>query len=392
MKTNNEFILSLDIGGANTKFSLLFLDFEKYIEETEEEDRHFYKSILASYENLYFSTIYFPFWMKQKKDFILVLKKIKKSIEDKINKHIKGKSEYLVVVTITAELSDAFNTKKEGISEICEHLTEVFDETKIRLINIDSEFLTIKEAKADYLSVSASNWVGTSMVFGEREKLGILLDMGSTTLDLIPIKDGRPVTIGKTDVERLLNYELLYTGILRAPIPSITHSVPFRNSKCPISFERFAIMADIYRILGLIDEHDYTCDTADGRGKSLEECYARVSRMLCGDLMLIKLEEIDEIASYIYRSQKNMVKDSIVFAIDQFVRRFVVPTAKIKFNITGLGANIVLIPVLKELYISDRQIILKGLSKKEHLISSALCLGIVFLKKLMEERDIISIK
>ena len=79
MKNNYEFILSLDIGGANTKLSLLFLDFGKYLEETEEEDRHFYKSILASYENIYFSTIYFPFWMKQKKDFISVLKKIKKS-------------------------------------------------------------------------------------------------------------------------------------------------------------------------------------------------------------------------------------------------------------------------------------------------------------------------
>jgi probable H4MPT-linked C1 transfer pathway protein len=230
------------------------------------------------------------------------------------------------------------------------------------------------------------------MVFGEREKLGILLDMGSTTLDLIPIKDGRPVTIGKTDVDRLLNYELLYTGILRAPIPSIVHSVPLRNTKCPISFERFAIMADVYRILGMITEEDYSCDTADGRGKTLEECYARVSRMVCGDLILITKEEIDEIASYIYQTQKNMVKDSISLAIDQFVRRFVIPTSKIKFNITGLGANIIIIPVLKELYISDRQIVLKGLSKKEHLISSAIFLGVVFIKKLMEDRDIISIK
>ena len=114
--------------------------------------------------------------------------------------------------------------------------------------------------------------------------------------------------------------------------------------------------------------------------------------MVCGDLILINKEEIDEIASYIYQTQKNMVKDSISLAIDQFVRRFVIPTSKIKFNITGLGANTVIIPALKELYISDRQIVLKGLSKKEHIISSALCLGIVFLKKLMEERDIISIK
>ena len=279
--------------------------------------------------------------------------------------------------------------KEEGIKTICDDLSQVFNDPKIKIIDIDSNFLNTNQAKSNYLKVSASNWIATSLVLGEKVSLGILLDMGSTTLDLIPIKKSKPVTIGKTDIDRLLNNELLYTGILRTPLPSIVQSVPLRNSKCPISFERFAIMADVYRILGKISDDQYSCDTADGRGKSLEECYARLARMLCGDLNLIKVEELDEIAKYIYDAQKKIVKESIRLAISQFVRRFVTPVSKIKFNVTGLGAKILLIPTLTELDIPKKQIFIKQFTEMEHVVSTAICLGLVFLRKRLEDMNLI---
>ena len=250
----------------------------------------------------------------------------------------------------------------------------------MHLINVNAEFISVKEALSDYLSVSASNWIATSLVFGERERLGILLDMGTTTLDLIPIKDGQPVTIGKNDVDRLINYELFYSGVLRPPIASIVKNVPFRDTLCPISFERFALMADVYLILGLITKQEYTCDTADGRGKTPHECYARLSRIICGDLNLITEKEIKEIAEYIYKAQKELIQDAIRKAINQFIRRFVIPISKIRFNVTGLGANILLIPALKILNIHENQIFYKGFTEKEHVLSTAICLGIVYLK------------
>ncbi|MHA1728284.1 MAG: hydantoinase/oxoprolinase family protein [Promethearchaeota archaeon] len=395
MKENSEFVLSLDIGGANTKVSLLFLDFNRYLETTEPQNIGYYKKILGSTEKLYSLTEYFPFWIKQQKNFHSLLKKIKNTAEkiieetleyqNKKNKNLK----YSIVATITAELSDAFNTKEEGIIFICNALKKIFDEKKIFIINIVGKFLTIKEAKADFLTVSASNWVATSLVFGEHEKLGILLDMGSTTLDLIPIKEGIPVTIGKSDTDRLLNNELLYTGVLRAPISSIVQTVPLRNSMCPISFERFAIMADVYKMLGKITEKQYACETADGRGIDIEHCYARLSRMVCGDPTLISKTELQEIAIYIYNAQKKMVKESIRMTINNFVRRFIIPVSKIRFNVTGLGAKNMLIPALKELDIPEKQLFYRGLSEEEHVLSTAICLGIVYIKKVMEDRNII---
>lgn len=389
MKNNHKFILSLDIGGANTKFSLLHFNIENYIANKEIQHPDRYKTILRHTDNLLCEILYFPFWQREKDDFSNTLQSIKTKTEIAIKKYQKNNSniDYSIVVTVTAELSDAFYTKEEGIRIIASNLKEVFPDkqNEIKFINAHAKFVSLFQAIDDYLSVSASNWVATSLVFGEREKLGMLLDMGSTTLDLIPIKDGVPQTIGKNDVDRLLNEELFYTGVLRPPVATIVQSVPFRNAKCPISFERFALMADVYLILGKITEDQYTCDTADGRGKDLESCYARLARMVCGDINLVKKSELEEIANYIYNAQRTIVEEVIRQSINIFVRRFVTPISKIRFNITGLGAKILLKPALNSIDIKDKQIFFRGLSEEEHVISTAICLGIVFLKNIIRK-------
>lgn len=439
IEENFAFILSLDIGGANTKAALLFLDMEQYKNNTEIKNKERYKNILTACEVIHSETLYFPFWTKINNEFFVLLEKIKNTTNDVISKFIserkpdvnyteildssrkflrspllfrkkskrnsnplilrdsvkqtiKKSIEYDIVITITAELSDAFNTKQEGIITICNNLESVFSKKNLKFINVNSEFVDIEEAKSNYLSVSASNWIATSLVLGEREKLGLLLDMGSTTLDLIPIKDGKPVTLGKNDVDRLLNSELFYTGILRPPVSTVVKTVPFRNSKCPISFEKFALMADVYLILGKITPEQYFCDTADNRGKSLDECYARLSRIVCGDPLIITKDELDIIAEHIYNTQKKIVKEAIRQVIDQFIRRFITPISKIRFNVTGLGSKILLLPALKELDIKDNQIFFKFLSEKEHVLSTAICLGIIYLRKILESKKIIEIE
>jgi uncharacterized hydantoinase/oxoprolinase family protein len=139
-------------------------------------------------------------------------------------------------------------------------------------------------------------------------------------------------------------------------------------------------MADVYLILGLITEQEYSCDTADGRGKSLQECYARLARIICGDLNQINETELRDIAEYVYKAHKERVQDAISRSINQFIRRFVIPISKMRFNVTGLGAKILLIPALKNLNIQDNQIFFKAFTEKEHVLSTAICLGIVFLK------------
>ncbi|HAH44182.1 MAG TPA: H4MPT-linked C1 transfer pathway protein, partial [Planctomycetaceae bacterium] len=61
---------------------------------------------------------------------------------------------------------------------------------------------------------------------------GLLIDIGSTTTDLIPLQQGLPVTEGVTDVERLLSGELVYTGGRRTPLAMLENRVPLRGQSC----------------------------------------------------------------------------------------------------------------------------------------------------------------
>ena len=81
-----------------------------------------------------------------------------------------------------------------------------------------------------------------------------MIDIGSTTCDLIPLVDGQPVTIGKTDPNRMINGELIYTGVQRAPVCAVAQLVPWRGRKCPLAHEVFATMWDVYLTLGDLPE------------------------------------------------------------------------------------------------------------------------------------------
>ena len=49
----------------------------------------------------------------------------------------------------------------------------------------------------------------------------VLFDVGTTSADLIPIVNGQVVAQGRTDPERLLSGELVYTGALRTPAEAV---------------------------------------------------------------------------------------------------------------------------------------------------------------------------
>ena len=140
-------------------------------------------------------------------------------------------------------------------------------------INNECKFLNFYQVKTNQLSIAAANWVSTALFLGNFLPECILIDGGSTTIDVIPILNSIPVTKGKDDLTRIINHELIYTGGLRATIPSITHFVPYKEKLVRISFERFALISDIHRILNNITEKEYINDTADNRSKSLNDCY-----------------------------------------------------------------------------------------------------------------------
>src|SRR6185369_14920618 len=111
----------------------------------------------------------------------------------------------------------------------------------------------------------------------------LLLDIGSTTTDIIPLLDGNPCPRGRTDVERLQFGELVYTGVRRTPLCTVAPVIPFRDTPCPVAAELFATMLDVYLLLGDIPENAVDCHTANGRPATKSAAHDRLARMLCCD-------------------------------------------------------------------------------------------------------------
>jgi probable H4MPT-linked C1 transfer pathway protein len=139
----------------------------------------------------------------------------------------------------------------------------------------------------------------------------LMIDVGSTTADVVPITTGRVVAAGRTDLDRLLAGELVYTGALRTNLAAIAPRVPVRDGSCPVASELFAISADVHLILGHLAPGAYTCATPDGRPATVEFARERVARLVCADAEQMAAEEIDAIAAFLHAEQVRQVEAAV---------------------------------------------------------------------------------
>ncbi|MEM1579394.1 MAG: hydantoinase/oxoprolinase family protein [Archaeoglobaceae archaeon] len=227
--------------------------------------------------------IYFPMWKKAAE------------LKDKLSEIAKRYGAERAGVVITAELADIFKNKAEGVSFVANVCKDIFKEVYFLDLNGNLS----REIK-NPLDFSASNWVASiSFLIKEGYRDFLFVDIGSTTTDLIPVKDRNLAAL--TDFERLKKRELIYFGILRTPVFYILRS--FNNARlCP---EYFAITGDVFRVTGDISEADYNCETPDGKGKGVEDCMRRISRTLCCDLEELGIEKVKEIA---FKTKKAMTR------------------------------------------------------------------------------------
>jgi (4-(4-[2-(gamma-L-glutamylamino)ethyl]phenoxymethyl)furan-2-yl)methanamine synthase len=139
---------------------------------------------------------------------------------------------------------------------------------------------------------------------------GLLIDVGSTTTDIIPIAEGRPGPRGSTDLERLQSGELVYTGLLRTPPATLADRVPVGERWCRVSPEHFTIMADAQVVLGSIGPEAYTTPTPDGRGRSRAECAARLARLVCSEPSVLGEETLLRIAAFLADRQIALIVEA----------------------------------------------------------------------------------
>src|SRR5205085_11613866 len=132
-----------------------------------------------------------------------------------------------------------------------------------------------------------SNWAATASLVASLFGNAILVDVGTTTTDIIPISAGRVAAIGRTDPERLLSGELLYLGAVRTPVEAIVHRVPLHDGLAGVSAESFALAGDIHVWRGDLTSEGYTTSTPDGRPATREFAGERIARIVCADRELL---------------------------------------------------------------------------------------------------------
>ncbi|MGH9236401.1 MAG: hydantoinase/oxoprolinase family protein [Vicinamibacterales bacterium] len=194
---------------------------------------------------------------------------------------------FTCAVTMTAELSQMFRTKREGVHFVLDAVSAAFPDATTRVFTTDGRFLTIDTARVEPLAVAAANWAATARMVASRYRDAMLVDVGTTTTDIIPIVNGDVVAEGKTDPERLASGELVYSGALRTPVEAIVHEVSDRGETFGVSAEGFALIGDVHVWLGRLAAEDYTVPTPDGRPATREFAGERIARVICGDRELV---------------------------------------------------------------------------------------------------------
>src|SRR3954463_13166901 len=106
-------------------------------------------------------------------------------------------------VTMTAELSQMFRTKREGVSFVLDAVDRAFPAVPVHVYATDGSFIPPETARTDPLRVAAANWVATANLVARHHPDALLIDIGTTTTDLIPLCGGRESARGRTDTERL---------------------------------------------------------------------------------------------------------------------------------------------------------------------------------------------
>jgi len=219
----------------------------------------------------------------------------------------------VLAVTMTAELADCFSTKAEGVAAILAAVQEAAGATPVVVWQTTGELIALQDTGGRASGIAAANWHALATWAGRLARCGkaILIDIGSTTSDVIPLLNGRPTSRGLTDIDRLLNDELIYTGMRRTPLCAVANTVSLRGRRCPVAGELFATMLDVYLLLGLISEDAADHHTADGRPGTVACAYDRLARMVCCDRNEIDLDEARSIARCFADAQQKQIASAI---------------------------------------------------------------------------------
>ena len=288
-------ILGLDIGGANIK--------------------------LSTSDGQYVRTIVFSMWSQYSE----LANTISKLLGEYQNSH--GTPQALAI-TMTGELADCFQSKCDGVVHISNAVLEAaqgIDE--IWFYKTGGDWCTARDAESQWPTLAASNWHAMAQYCGQAIPKGthIVVDIGTTTTDIIPLSNGKVATEATDDISRLQQGQLVYCGVERTSLSSLVSDLLIDGIVTPVARELFATTLDTFLLTGEIPERPSDRNTADGHSVSKEAAHRRIARLICQCPELLSESQTQQMA----QQTRNAVVQLLSSALRQVTAEMTLPVDSI---------------------------------------------------------------
>lgn len=213
-------------------------------------------------------------------------------------------------VTMTGELADLFPDRASGVEALVGVMGRRFVKENLAIYAGPAGFLDPGEAMGHTLQVASANWLASASWAAARLPEGLLIDVGSTTTDLVPFAGQGVLARDYTDHRRLVAQALIYTGVVRTPLMAVTDKVPFGGEWVYMMAEHFATTADIYRLTGDLPDGADLLPSADQGEKSVAGSARRLARMLGLDVDAGDLDAWRGVSRFIAERQLRQLADA----------------------------------------------------------------------------------
>ena len=145
----------------------------------------------------------------------------------------------LNAITMTGELSDAFATREEGVAGLPQLWRAGLTPARC-FLRRPRRFCRGRDVAQHATAIASANWHASAALTGMHVREALFIDMGSTTIDIIPVRERQAGKPRLHDAERLAHGELVYTGLARTFLMAGPKLVPFAGRWTPLMNEWFA--------------------------------------------------------------------------------------------------------------------------------------------------------
>lgn len=214
-------------------------------------------------------------------------------------------------ITMTGELVDLFISRHDGVVQISTLITHILGDNVLFYAiggNEGHDFLVLDKALKYTNRIASANWHASASLLANNIADALLIDIGSTTTDIIAIENGKVADVGLTDAKRMQNDTLVYTGVVRTPVMALAQKLVVDGKETNVAAEHFSTMADVYRLTQELQPEMDMTETADRQEKTLPASAKRLARMVGCDAEKQSITHWEQLAKHCREKQIEQIQ------------------------------------------------------------------------------------